>query len=347
MKQTFFTFRNLSATDKSKAIVVLVFMGVLLIILGFLVGMLLRPRQFQFSLPTLPVQAAATSLIPVTAPTQFVQTEDCRFSALLLGTTTLQVQDLPGGTDGTLAVPADTTGIAYRLEGTGNNTVFLLSPTPQNIAVMSTISIGSAATMKGSDCAPATYSLSAPQAGALNGSVLASQPEETITIFFPTASSSTGFTFRGRRVTEPVALNPPTAAVESTAISPAAENTTAPIGISTAQSTASPTAEKIVPTATSAIPTPDYGEILAEIGLVDTSLSLFRTSLKIEVSIYNFGKIPISLSDRDISLTQPDGTVLAFKSSKPGMPYEIQPGETKKIELNFETPSSPTATLRV
>ena len=94
-------------------------------------------------------------------------------------------------------MPADTTGIAYRLEGTGNNTVFLLSPTPQNIAVMSTISVGSAATVSGSDCSPATYSLSAPQAGALDGSVLASQPEETITIFFPTASSNVGFVFKG------------------------------------------------------------------------------------------------------------------------------------------------------
>jgi hypothetical protein len=347
MKQTLFTYPNLSRADKIKVIVLLLFMGSLLIVLGFLVGMLLRQKQFEFSLPAFPVQATPASFIPVTASSAVPQARDCTPSTLVLGGTKLQIQDLPRGADGSLAVPGDTIGIAYRVAGTDTSPVFVLSPMPQNIAVMSTISIGSAATITGTDCPPTTYSLSAPQAGTLDSSVLANQPDEAITIFFPTVSSGAGFLYKGRRVSEPaLALDGPTQVIESAkapvvtnTAPPTVKNTTlAPTTISTEQRIASPTA---------AIPTPDYSEALAEIGVLDASLSLFRTSLKIEVSIYNFGKLPITLSESNVTLTQPDGTVVALKSSKPGMPAEIHPGETKTIDLNFETPSSPTAILKI
>jgi hypothetical protein len=357
MKQRHYNFQNLSRVDKIKVLVTITFMGILLIILGFLGGMLLRKQSFEFSLPSLPVQAMSTSFIPVTAPTAFEQNVDCTLSDLVLGTTTFQIQDLTRGADGSLAVPADTSGIAYRIAGTGSNTVFILSPTPQNISVMSTISTGSPATLLGPGCTPVTYSLTAPQSGSLDGSVFAGQSDEQITVFFPTASSGAGFTFRGRRVTEPVvALNPPTPTLENILVLPTTagntalpvvENTAVPSVVPAGQSISSPTAENIIPTSEATVPPPDYAEVLAEIGLVDTSLSLFRTSLKIEVSIYNFGEIPIILSESNVTLKQPDGTLLALKSSNPDFPAQIQPGETKTIELNFQKPSSPTATLKI
>src|SRR5512132_3140715 len=162
MKQTLFTYQNLSRANKFKVILVVVFMGSLLIVLGFLVGTLLRQKQFEFSLPALPAQATPTSFIPVTASSAVPQSRDCTPSTLVLGTTKLQIQDLPRGADGSLAVPGDTIGIAYRLAGTRDNAVFVLSPTPQNISVMATISIGSPVTMKRPGCTPLTYSLTAP-----------------------------------------------------------------------------------------------------------------------------------------------------------------------------------------
>jgi len=198
MKQTLYNYQTLSRADKIKAIVVLFFMGILLVILGFLVGTLFRQRTFEFSIPSLPVQATKSALIPVTAPTSYEQLEDCNFSTLVLGTTTFEIQNLPPGTDGSLAVPGDTTGIAYRVNDTDDNAVFVLSPTPQNIAVMATISIGSPARMQGPGCTPVTYSLSAPLAGALDGSIFSSGSMDSITIFFPTVSSGAGFVFKGR-----------------------------------------------------------------------------------------------------------------------------------------------------
>ena len=200
MKQTFVAYQNLSPTDKIKAILVLIFMGLLLIILGFLVGMLFRQKSFEFSLPTLLVQATPTALIPVTAPTAFEQIGDCNFSTLVLGTITFQIQNLPRAVDGSLAVPGDTSGIAYRVDGTGTNRVFILSPTPQNISVMATISIGSPVTVIGKGCNSVTYSLTAPQAGSLDGSVFAGDSTDSITIFFPTVSTGAGFVFKGKLV---------------------------------------------------------------------------------------------------------------------------------------------------
>lgn len=355
MKQTFIAHQQFTRADKIKVIVVLIFMGGLWIVLGFLVGMLFRQKSFEFALPSLLVQATPTTMIPITAGSAFEQIEDCGFSTLTLGAATFQIQDLARQADGALSIPGDTSGIAYHIAGIENKAVFILSPTPQNISLMSTMIIGSPVTAMGPDCTPITYSLTAPQAGRLDGSVFAGDATDSITIFFPTVSSGEGFTFRGRLTASVVSSNPPTATVENalsvpptitSTVSPVMQTATVPSSSPTTQSIASPT-EEVIPTATVAIPTPDYSEVLAEIGLVDTSLSLFRTSLKIEVSIYNFGKILIHLSENDVALTQPDGTVLALRSSKPSLPMDIQPGETRTIELNFATPPSSAATLRV
>ena len=342
MKQPLNRNQNTSSS-KIQIIVVSLFLVILLIILGILVGRLLRQSGFQFSLPSLQAQATPTSSpasLASVPPTVVIPATGCGSPTLVLGTTTFQIQNLAPSADGSLSVPADTSGIAYWIQVSNANPVFVLSPTLQNIAAMSSISVGSAAKVTWADCSSVTYSLSAPQAGSLDGSAFAGQPTE-ITVFFPTASSDSGFVFKGKQITEPaLALNPPTPVVENTL--PAAENTTVPLIVPSA------TAESIIPTSTSSIPTPDYNEALAEIGVLDTSSSgLFGTNLKIEISVYNFGTLPFTLSESNVTLTQPDGKSLALKSSNPELPEEIQPGETKTIELNFEMPSSPTATLKI
>src|SRR6266498_5974383 len=333
MKKQLNPKQNFSSSDQLKIIGVIISLGILLIILGVLVGLLIQRSRFQFSLPVLQAQATSTSSSAPIPPTLFVPATGCGSPTLVLGTTTFQIQNLTPSADGSLSVPADTSGIAYWIQVSNSNPVFVLSPTPQNITAMSTISVGSAANVTWADCSSGTYSLSAPQSGSLDGSAFSGQSKEEITVFFPTASSGAGFVFKGKRTEEPIiAINLPTPFIEITLPASAAntipapvENTTVPSVVPSAESVPSPTAENIIP---ATVPTPDYSQVLAEIGLLDTSLSIFRTSLKIEVSIYNFGASPFTLSESDVTLTQPDGTPLALKSSKPSLPIEIQAGET-------------------
>ena len=126
-----------------------------------------------------------------------VPIQDCLPSTLVIGTTTFQIQNLSRAADGSLTVPQDTSGIAYRVEGTDTNSVFVLSPTPQNLAVVSTVNIGSEATATWSNCSSTTYRVSGHEPGSFNGSKLPAQSQKGITMFFPIDSSGSGFVFTG------------------------------------------------------------------------------------------------------------------------------------------------------
>jgi hypothetical protein len=137
-------------------------------------------------------QATSNFLLTSTIPTP-----DCGSATLVLGTETFQIQNITPAADGSLTVPPDTSGIAYWVEGTDPNYVFVLSPTPENLSLMSTITVGSPATATWSNCNSTTYSLSAPQQSSLNGSTLPDQSVDGITIFFQTDAIGAGFVFKG------------------------------------------------------------------------------------------------------------------------------------------------------
>jgi hypothetical protein len=193
-------FQQFFSADKIKIVTVTLFLGLLLVLLGYLVGILLRQSDLQLSHRFMQIRITPTSLTALTASTEMIPTEDCGSPTLLLGTTLFQIQNLTRDVDGSLAVPADTSGIAYRVAGTDPSPVFVLSPTPLNITVMSTISIGSSAIASEGNCIAITYNLSAPQAATLNGAMFVSKSAGSITIFFPTISSGAGFVFKGTLV---------------------------------------------------------------------------------------------------------------------------------------------------
>ena len=99
----------------------------------------------------------------------------------------------------------------------------------------------------------------------------------------------------------------------------------------------------------SAIPTPAAGisDIEAEVSLLETTTSSDRTSIRVGVSILNYGIAPFTLSASDISLTQQDGTPLVMISSEPPLPKEIDAGSTETIYFAFPRPASPTTALKI
>jgi hypothetical protein len=183
--------QNFSSSDKIKITLVIVSIAVLLVLLGFLIGTLLRQSGFRLSM--LVPQSRATSI----APTMVVSTPDCSPPTLVLGTETFQIQIITPAADGSLTVPLDTSGIAYWVEGTSTNYAFVLSPTEENTALMSTLTAGSTATATWSNCDSTTYNLSAPQESLLSAAAAPDPSSEGIVVFFETDPSGAGFAFTG------------------------------------------------------------------------------------------------------------------------------------------------------
>jgi hypothetical protein len=80
---------------------------------------------------------------------------------------------------------------------------------------------------------------------------------------------------------------------------------------------------------------------------LETTTSADGTTIKVSVSIQNYGAAAFTLSTSDVSLTQQDGTSLNMVSSEPPLPKEIAPGATETIYFTFPRPASPTATLKI
>ena len=286
--------QNFSSSNRSKIIIVAVLLGIGIITLLILLGFLFLGNGFQFLTP-----ATQTQVLP----TLFVPTPDCGSPTLVIGSTTFQIQPLALAPDGVLTVPPDTSGVAYWVNGTNKNYVFVFSPTQENISFMPTVTAGSTAKATWKNCNSTTYTLSAPQQGSFNGSALPAQSVDGITIFFPSDASGAGSVFTGELTEEQI----------STFNTPA-------VGAS---------------------------DVQAEISLLETTSSADRTTIRVGVSIQNYGQTPFTLSPTDVSLTQQDGASLNLVSSEPPLPKEIASGVTATIYFTFPRPASPTVTLKI
>jgi hypothetical protein len=265
--------------------------------LGMLLLFLLSACQFRGL--QLPGSATETPVFP----TLFVPTPDCGSPTLVLDSTTFEIETIKPATDGSLTVPSDTSGVAYWVDGTNKNYVFVISPMPKNAAVMSTLTVGSTAKVTWSNCNSTTYHLSAPQEDSFDASALPDQSAEGITVFFETDPTGAGFVFRGDLTGEQI----------------------------------------------STFNTPVLGaaDVQAEISLLETTPSENGGTIRIGISIYNYGGSAFTLSASDVSLTPQDGSALTMASSEPALPKEISPGATETIYFTFPRPSSPTTTLRI
>lgn len=197
MKPPSKTRPNLSSSDKAKILLVTVFLAIILMVLGILIGLLFRRSGFQFSLPAIQRQTTPTLSPAEVAPTVLVPTVTCEGQTFVLGTTTFQVQSLTFSPDGSLPMPPTASGIAYWLDTTEGNHVVLLSPTPENLSLQATLTPDTSAKVIWSDCSSLTFSLSAPEPNPANISALPNQLKSGLTIFFQTNESGNGLIVRG------------------------------------------------------------------------------------------------------------------------------------------------------
>ena len=283
-----------SSSDKPKVTSAVALLGIGILLPLILIGC--QPRQ-----NGLPLTASPTQTVLI--PTIFVPTPDCGTPTLLLGSSTFQIETVPPGTDGTLAVPSNKSGIAYWVDGTNSNYIFVLSPTPENLAIMPALTIGSTAKVTWSNCNSTTYTLSSPQPASFSSSALPDQSVEGITVFFQTDASGASFVFRGELTEEQ--------------------------------------------TRTFDTPVPGAVDIQAEISLLETTTSPDGGSIRVGVSIQNYGAAAFMLSGTDVTLTQPDGTLVSMLSSEPPLPKQVAPGTIETLYFFFSRPASATATLKL
>lgn len=329
------------------------------------------------------LQAGASKVSQIST----IPAADCRPSTLVLGDAIFLIRDLPPAADSSLNVPLDTPGIAYRLRGTQGNPAFVLSPTPENLAVVSTIDLGSHATATWPDCTFTNYRVSTHQMGSFNALSLAEQSPNGTSFFFPIDASSAGFLFTAGLsadqiyVTNPRALlvaggaptlatNTPSPAVENT-LPPSPTNTLPPspdtpmptLAVDTAipsSTSISPSMENTSTANTSTAvaedtelvdenlpPPPDSSEVEANLGPVEVLTAPDGETIRLKISIHNTGGSAFTFSADHFSLRQADDTPLAMISSEPSLPKLIADAATETFIFTFPRPSSSSATLTI
>ena len=176
-----------SASRKTTLTVVLVLMGLGILLLITLVAFALRGGfpSFQFA-------GAATPF-----PTLFFPTPDCGSPTLTIGSTTFQIQNISTAADGTVSLPPDTSGVAYRVEGTDLQYIFMLSPTQENIALIASLPEGTTAKATSSNCNAMTFTLSAPQPGTFETISLPDQSTASMALYVQTDATGNGLVTSG------------------------------------------------------------------------------------------------------------------------------------------------------
>lgn len=185
-----------ATSDKTKLTVLLVSMGVgLLLLIGLLVLLLGGNLPLQPSATLQPVPTISTLTIP---------TVDCSPPTLVLGTTRYQIENVSRSADGTVSIPPDVNGTAYWVEGTDLQYIFMLSPTVENLNLLTSLPEGLDATATWSNCNSMTFTLSAPQPGDFGITYLPEQSTASILIFLQLDPTGEGFMISGEMTGEQI-----------------------------------------------------------------------------------------------------------------------------------------------
>ncbi len=121
---------------------------------------------------------------------------------LILDATIFQMETIQLAPDGSVTLPSDDNGVVYWVNGTDAIFIFILSPTPENLAVVSTLKTGSLAKATWSNCVSITYILSAPKPGSFGITYLPDQTTSGIQIFLRSDTSENDVVINGEALEE-------------------------------------------------------------------------------------------------------------------------------------------------
>lgn len=85
----------------------------------------------------------------------------------------------------------------------------------------------------------------------------------------------------------------------------------------------------------------------ASIALFRAEVSSDLTSLQLGGQITNLGTQPLIVTESDIQLTSPDGSVYLLLSTNPPLPWTVTPGQTVQFFVTYQRPPGGTSTFRI
>ena len=132
----------------------------------------------------------------------------CGEPKLALGATKFRVQPVARGADGSVVLPQDSLGVAYWVEGTGVNYVFVLSAAGPHRLLKDQVKAGDAAVITWADCGSDEYQVQSVEAGLPDQAALYDQSTGGITVFVQDSPAGQGLTIKGGRRAVQVAETP-------------------------------------------------------------------------------------------------------------------------------------------
>jgi hypothetical protein len=118
-------------------------------------------------------------------------------ASLVLGSYTFEVRILKTKRNGYLEIPKNPLELVSWVKATNNKSVFVISPTIDNLSLISDVKAGDIATVTSANCKTTSYILSLAIPGSLNIPTLFDQPATGITIIMPFENGTSGFLIHG------------------------------------------------------------------------------------------------------------------------------------------------------
>ncbi len=95
------------------------------------------------------------------------------------------------------------------------------------------------------------------------------------------------------------------------------------------------------------IPSSQGTKVEAEISINAVAISSNQKEIQVNISIFNYGTSPISLTKNNVRMTAGDQPASAPEKSKPSLPLNIESGATRELTLTFSKPSGSGWTIQI
>jgi len=183
--------QNSPSSEKTTIVIVASLLGVGVCVLIALLVLLFRGRAGQQ-----PAQAVETLPPAQTFPSTSIP-QSCGQATLSLGETMYRIEPVIRVADGSIAVRPDTPDVVYWVEGTDINHVFVLSPTPNNLALETMLKSGDGVTVFWEDCRFEDYTISSIQSGQIDDPTIFDQSAPGLILLLQAGPSAASFVIRG------------------------------------------------------------------------------------------------------------------------------------------------------